>query len=639
MIEINTDKGNLVLSPGAALQIRLINPAFSKEIGDNSHSFALNVPSAPNQQVLGFYDSPITHKADSSLEAGIKIDSIEFRRGTLQIERGSGANKTYAVKLDIDNSAYTQTINETLLKDIDLGGVRDISGSGAGASISLNIANTTPGGFIVLVINDLRAGFYWNIGASTESILDYFVNQINNNNNLSLSTAVRNGTSLDITADPGQPLNYDLNDPGNEQSWTLASQTGAGLSTHQSIIAHMNAVATAANIADYDYCFFPVLNRNFYGGLNPDYLEYVNLWDWDANTFLENTSAAGERWRNTAIPFPRLGYLTAQICSHLGLRDISSFTQDADFNTVCFWNNYSLDFVRSNGGQDFNGFANYIDLKNHVPEDMTIKDIFEYIRINFNVSIVINAKNKTIDFKRLSEVPKETAVDFTAQSSQRYTIERKKGYEQGFLIKQTEDKEDTYFTAFSAQLQPYQTGAGNTVFQINFPPMPSILQPHPLGALGQDWDIPTIHQAGKTPYTDTDGNQVEAQDYIFRAILYKGLYPGINTAKTYPYGTCRNLDFYGNNIGPWSLCSTLVTGLSDNGIWEEFYFPFQGGNEEEPEIDTFLLLDLADLLQLDYNKKYRLRSEDGDFYGVIKQLDIKVTMQHIELTQAKFLRI
>ena len=639
MIGVKTDKGEVKLSPGTSLTIRLISPLFSKEVGDNSHTFNFALPGQSNQAIFGLYDSPLKSNPQTSIPGSLELANLEFSRGNLLVERGTGSMRKYNAKFDIDYSSYSEEINKTKLKDIDLGGSRDVSGLGSGSTLSLKL-EALPSGYVAsLKINDLTMGVTYSATVSLENTLDYFADQITQNNNLSKATATRTGTgasaTLDITADPGEALNYDLNPPGNGHSWTVASQTTAANSTHASIIAHMTAVAQAANVDSYDYCFFPVHNPQLYGGLNPDYLGYLNAWDWDTNSFISNSTTSGEKWRNTAVPFPRLEYLINQICNHLGLVNISTFTQEAEFKKICLYNNVTLDLVRTEGGTEFNGFSNIINLSNHVPEDMVLGDVFEYLR-SLNISVHIDSKNGTIDFVRGSGIRNNGKIDWRNKCHAAYSIKRTLAQEQGFRLYFEPDKSDDWFEIFSAAKQDFITGAGTTENPIPWPPTGSMTQPHPFTGPAEGWEIPALSQAGKTVFVSDDGQEVEAEEFIFRPFFYKGFETGQQTTKQYPWGTARNINFNGSNIGPWSLYNTVIPGLSDRGIWEEMFLPFYGDQFDRPEILQNVDLDLDDLLKINYFKIVRLRCEDGDFDGLIKQLDIVINMNRIEATRAYF---
>lgn len=330
MIGLKINGTWLDMDPDTQIKLRLISPAFSRDIGDNSHSLSFSLPGSDhNLLVTGYYESPQVVGVKATHAASLYLDHNILYSGELDITLASHGDKfKLTCKFNFGLSTLAASFRETKLVDIDLGGQRDIAGVAAG-SMDLEISQLVVDGNAGIKVNGFIFYFPWAASLDEEGILDWIALQINQHSQVNVDAVVSgtgNNASMNLTPTaPATLLDVETNPPVNEQQWTILNQSAQAIAIHDAMIAHMNTVAQAA-IGTYDYTFIPVRNFFFYDKQNPDYLDYINLWDWDNTTFLKNSSAAGEAWRNTAIPFPRLAYLLDQALAHFGFTNISTFT-------------------------------------------------------------------------------------------------------------------------------------------------------------------------------------------------------------------------------------------------------------------------------------------------------------------------
>lgn len=636
MIGISINGEFLDLYPNTEVALRLISPVFSAEIEDNSFSLAFSAPGSPyNETLLGQYQNPLVHNSKTLYEdAVLWYHGIPYLAGNLIVQRSQGIIRTFSLKFELDNSSVSSVLKDTKIIDIDLGGQRDIAGSST-ATVELTIAFTSYDMTAALQLNGHIYSVYWYNQLDHVGVLNAFANQINTDNANNHVDAVVTGSGasaqLELTASSGfSQVDVDINPIGNEYVWTIQSEVGQAIAIHDAMIDHMTSVATSAP-GTYDYFFFPIHNPDFYDSQNPDFLEYVNLWDWDLQEFVKNTSTSGEQWQNTAVPFVRVAYLLNQICSHIGYTDISTFTQSDEFQRLCLYNNISLDQVRNDGVDDFNGFTSYIDIKNHIPEDMTCADLIRYIRDKFNLAFEVNSKNKTILFYKKNQIPKNTSKDWRDRSLAAYVGSRIPENERGYRFTYEEDDTDSFSQVYSAQYPDKVTGAGYKPVSDPYPPIAVYNRGYP-GELN-GWTIPAMRQTGKTIYPDVSDN-----GYMPRAAIYRGLQEG-TSGKDYPYGSLGDLDNALNSVGNYSLTWGNEATHTATGILETFWNDWINGREEELTWEQRILLDLNELLSINYYSPYRLRTPDGEIDGVIRQIDVTLTNQGIRNSVISFLKL
>lgn len=637
MLGIRINNGWLDMDPDTQINLRIISPAFSRELKDNSHTLSFSLPASPhNLKLTGFYDSPMVRNAQTTYTAELYGDLNIIEAGELDITLAGGEESKLTCKFRFGLSSVASAFKETKLVDIDLGGQRDIAGVAAGFA-DLNIKKLVDG-LSAIKINGFTFQWPWPSNIGKKDHLDQFALMINVNASIHVDASVSGSGSaarLHLVPSVGfTQLDIDIYPPQNEQEWEIENQAGQGSAIHDAMIAHMDAVAAAA-IGTYDYCFATVRNLNFYDGLNADYLGYVNLWSWSTGSYVKNTTVSGEAWRNTAIPFPKVAYLLDQAMSHFGLTNVSTFTSGTDFQKVHWWNNRSLDQERNDGSGDFNAFQSYIDLRDHIPEDMTVADLLVWVRDTFNVMIDINYDKMEVDFIPINELAENSEVDWREKTLIGGTIQRKPIPERGVTISYLQDDKDLKNETNLHQITfpDYITSSGYRKIESKISPVFRWLEPHPIDSGA--WWVPDISQVGQSPYSGLESNL----DYNLRSFLWCGMQQS-STSNTYPYGTNDIYDHKFNIINSWSLLFHNPGQASDAySLVNTFFEPLLTDTEEEAEIDQLFLLNLLDLLEMDYLKPQRIRCKEGDVRTLLRQLNVTLGMNGLVSSTANLLRI
>ena len=119
----------LELPENINLNIKLVNPAFSKEVGHNSQSLSWNIPLTDhNRKELGFYDSSIIRNPPTGFDVMIWVEGFPMLYGNMKLGTVTNSGQSISVRWEGDVSPFVGSLT-TLLRDIDLGGERTISSS------------------------------------------------------------------------------------------------------------------------------------------------------------------------------------------------------------------------------------------------------------------------------------------------------------------------------------------------------------------------------------------------------------------------------------------------------------------------------------------------------------------------------
>ena len=125
MIEIRIAGQAIELPPDFKISFELVNPLFSDVIGYNSHSFSFRVEDTPRNRItLSYADAVLTAQNTYSFDADVYLFGNRWQRARLNVSlSGNG----YSMSLDIASSQLALALSEQSLRDLTLGGVRDIS--------------------------------------------------------------------------------------------------------------------------------------------------------------------------------------------------------------------------------------------------------------------------------------------------------------------------------------------------------------------------------------------------------------------------------------------------------------------------------------------------------------------------------
>jgi hypothetical protein len=131
MIQIKIKGTNeyLELQSNTALQLEYASPLFTDSVGVQAYSYPIAIPATPhNRRLLGYLNRPDTITQFTSYACEVYVSGMLFLQGSIHIQRfENNAFQAYILEREFDNTQL-----ETRLKDIDLGGVREVIGSGPG---------------------------------------------------------------------------------------------------------------------------------------------------------------------------------------------------------------------------------------------------------------------------------------------------------------------------------------------------------------------------------------------------------------------------------------------------------------------------------------------------------------------------
>ena len=643
MIDLQINGISLDLPQNPRISFSLISPVFTYELQDSTASFSFTLPASQhNREMLGYYDMTMVRNAPSSYDHATLIASGFRWDGMLTVNESRSNRLGISVRLESSLRSLIPAWKKTKLKEIDLGGVRNIAGQGPQVTRTLKPIKQVDG-VLSIGINGREYSFYWSDPVPASSAIITLRDQINQQTEQTEVSATADTQNENLILEGSNPNNFniDLNPTFNEQLWEDQNQTDPQTFIHQEILMHMNATAISA-LGDYDYIFAPIRAAQFYENRNPDYKGYVNLWDWDSQAFLGNSITNGEKWQNTAIPFPRIAYLLQQCLKHVGYVSRSDFIlNDQGFLGACLFNNVSLDFIRTDSGAEFNGFQDTINLANHIHPDLTVAHLIEFVLRIFNLGAEIKPFSKEIDFRLKKDAwDLSRQIDWTEKTL--VTSTNKRSISWGYFFSNREDDNEISpnVQAAKSQYPTFETGTGAYSIINAFPPPIQFIQGHPLDLGNSQWLLPILSYKGKTIFKDADENEVEASDYIPRIMLYRGMQQG-QSGKLYPMLNNFNTDWEGANVlfdygMNWK--TSLENGFQD-GIVDYFYSQHLVNAQDELVIEQELLLNARDLLEFDWFRPYRIRTEDGEAVGPIRKLNLEIDNTGIRKTTAELIRI
>lgn len=401
---------------------------------------------------------------------------------------------------------------------------------------------------------------------------------------------------------------------------TVAS--GAPAANQSALIAHANSVMSSPLTADY--LFLPVRNAQWYDGTQPDWGGYVNDYDAQAGSFIANADSSGARWRNSLVPFPRVRYLLQQAFAHLGLLDLTDYSTLPGLESLALWNNQSLD--AADGFQTWNYGANQINLGNHVP-DWTVGDLLRYLRRLMNLGVYVDFISRTVQLAPRLAVRPATPQDWRDRCLQGGSITRLAESESGRTYTWVEDGEDAFFTT-TAQLREKTTLNGARQVLVAAPPLqqaPQQTYPHQSGAI---WSVPFIAQVGRTVLDEVAGAEANP-----RTIVWRGFSsitdPGTgqpSPTNTYPLGSATTVANSGQVVGDYTFLWVSSTEYGTQSLFERWWADYLP-DADEPTVEVPVMLTLADLLSLDYQRPALLLSAEGPYLVEIMEVAFNLTTQ------------
>lgn len=129
MIGLKVSDGFLDLGDNFSIQIDLVSPLFSFEVGYGSASLKFSIPNSPgNQKKLSQADMVLSTGEVSTIETDIWLGGIPWRSALLNVVESGAA---FQISLDISESKLAALLDAKSLQDFNYDGVRNITGTGS----------------------------------------------------------------------------------------------------------------------------------------------------------------------------------------------------------------------------------------------------------------------------------------------------------------------------------------------------------------------------------------------------------------------------------------------------------------------------------------------------------------------------
>lgn len=301
MINIKIGAGALDLPVGGKIRLSIVSPFFAEEIGYNSQSLSFSLPyTENNRQLLGDPGNLQTTAPAVEIAAEVWLFGIFYRSASLRVKT-SGPLQPFRAVLLLEIAPFIAALQGKKLSDYTLGGERIIS--------------TLTGEFRA---DEISAHATATLSGDADSF-DYVFAQTSNR----AYQVPREGVGLQEKG-LGQWVNW---------YWPVELLVGGGSTPLEKIITNYYRGAPAPGGA--------VLNR-------------VSI-----------------------CPYIYLAYLIRQIFIEEGYSSNESddFFTDQELKSLCVYNNYLLDEGYTESFGEINHWKGKINLKNHVP-DMEVSSFF-----------------------------------------------------------------------------------------------------------------------------------------------------------------------------------------------------------------------------------------------------------------------
>ncbi len=635
MIGLSKQGKQLDMKPDSRISLRLINPLFSKEKKDNSHSLSFPIPDTPrNQEVLGDQASPqAVGLEDIHDNITLLIDHTPLRSGTLQVLKASPEGD-WSTRFLPDSSSLEVLFAETLLKEIDLGGDLVLPSADT-ALLELSFLGVPPQGKKIplsMTLNGIPLSEEWR---DTDTVLSFTNRLIGNLNSISILTglsATQTGSAGDErvtitsnTAGAIQPFDIIVTTGSGLLNYTITDLKTSGEISQAAMLLHMDDVA--ANPSSYGYSFPPVFNLGFYQGQNDTWSGYINLYE-PGQGYVGNNMITGESWRTTCIPFIKVGYLFERILAHYGYRDGSSFTQTTDFGQLQIYNAKAVEQSESESlAREFNSFFGKVawldggfNLSDHVDQEATVSDFFRALEEALNVVLHVDPITKTVSLIPRASALTEPLVDWREMTTRSYQLIPKTGREgHSFIWKK--DENDAEWVE-NASHQDLVIGDGKEKKEARWAPLFEHRGANPISKI--NWLVASLNQPGISSAFGI------AEPSSSRLFFNRGMQSAQNGVDLYPMSGFGTLDILGASVGSWSLKWDGADGLVKTW-WEAWLETLTA-----KDLDIAILLDVADIAQIEYFAPYLVRAREGWVKGILIDIAVDMSTTGIEPARVKF---
>lgn len=609
MISIEIAGEFLDLKPDTKVNINLASPLFSREIGWGSHSYSFSIPAtAKNSRLLAWPGTGFSQEQQPRIEARIYLGGSYWQEGLITIESIT-PKRDINIGFAIDAAWLSEKVDSLALKDLNLGGLRRF-GAGVGSAFydyRIDITGAKPNTAIIEV-NGTLYSYTVTVSDTEQSVLNAIAAQIvadvNNNATALVFFSTWWQIKISIIDDAGS-LDIDDNPPSNNFTWLLQASKTVLEANQEAIVGHMDIVSNAA-LGAYPYCFAPIKNPAFFSDDVTTYSGYVNLREPGGS---HESNTAAQPHRTVSIPFVRVKYLIDQALAELGLRDISSsFTFSAEYLALFLYNNKSIDVEggAADPGASPNGLILYLhnefNLAEHVPEEMSVGDLFRELARLFNLYIFIDFTRNEIAFEPRA---------ISSASGGAWQDKTLTGYSFSF----SEEKPVTY--AFKPDttdglweggrdFESIEPANSKVKIEVALAPLFEQVSDSP-GAT--NWKTCEISQRGAPAGPDQGPGS-----YNPRIFYYLGLQQA-SGGSTYPASCSNGKNYNGTRIINQELGWGGANGLYNlkHAAFEKYLYPTR-------VISSQQLLSLTEIRGLAYAAPYDIRLFDGEMSVIVRKL-------------------
>lgn len=592
MFDIQIQPGNarvftsLDLEPGTSISIEDHNPFFAKEIFPGTFSMPINVPlTGRNQKAFGFADN--LHRSGG---VKVKYPARIFGEGLPLLEGEvilrSTSKKGYRINFQGKISLLGEKFNNIKLAELVHTPHVLLQWDGEAQPFSSNNGCK----FLSIGVLDL---------ANLPNPISLTINEAEFT---SIETEVNADRLADIctkiSAAPGLQAHYTPNPLLAGEGVMLRIQTTSpGLDVPLQVKADQvweyqsswfdvydTRIRTAISqlvASPPDFTFFPTFrNPTFFKGGKVQGASDHNLLKLDGTAFEFSKTLAGEEQIRAIVPMYQNVYITEKIRETTGV-DVVFLSHYPELAKLMLFNTNSINFFEN----IFNDkvlatYANVINPGDHMP-DLTINEYLLNLKGLFGAASSYDPDISELNLHKLNGfLTGSNFADFTSKSDPAYDIEFKE--EPGITIGyKTEEGEPTEAVVLGSGLQDFR----------------SEIYPVPARIVKRE-NSQTLF---KIPVLDEEGGWYgKKQSQKFRIALYAGIVA----------------DAQGGKFIQASQDNTLLGGVSFNDVSLEMDWPtgiYEQYLQKQAEIYAYnepmkrvLYWNMADLLQFDYSRKYRI---------------------------------
>lgn len=607
MLRLIVDGVDLVLPKGAFLPLRGKNPAFSYGSVPGVWTLPLSIPYAENAITLGLPALPQGMNSQKEYSCTAIMGSWNIT-GTLSI------NGATAKQIDVSFSAgyvdISEDLSRTLLKDVELG-TFDIYAGNISVYLDIDFSGTGDGSNLEISVNAFDYSTTTTPGESISDIIDSMVAVINASTSVTDVAASHPSTTiLRLLQDTSTPENI-VFDP-----LTGITVSGGGLVSSIDYVSwikvwHDDFIGQLYTNRNSEYpavnCAFPVVRHlDFYGtetnNVNDEYLGYVNFYNTLYSQYVANYDPDTDAFMGnvyTFVPFVHAAYVLHKICELAEITLAGDFINSVEFNQVVVDNARSLAYQYTDPDTDIEHlvFKNTVTVADHMP-NMTVEEFIGGLRSRFNLKLSYDPILRILRMDSREDLfENRQIVDWSNKPYLGLPVFRN-DHPSGIKWSSPKNDDDEEQGIYADHLYPdeiqqedYQIGRGELGISSNFT-HPSV-QHVSGGSTLSTWKIPVKRYQGSG-----DEFNLGIREHIGSLLIYRGMDQD-TFSDSYPYATYDDLSSTDNSEGndislQWKRAQELLYP-----IWTQFV-------QNAPSCTITMVLSLADLLSLDYDKWYQV---------------------------------